>query len=322
MPTDLGEQVRAFRGRPSMVHGDFDLDDSDNPIPFVFDLHFGNLELVAPARNGGIHHFWRDNGAPNETRRLKDGWRFATTIGTAPYDEVAVIQSNFSHNDHGNLELVARTADQRGFDFYWRDESFSWHGPFPVTGDIASSSSSPLVVDPGRSEFVHWSSAGPDGAAGTLRGRPVTLIGPMGTAFFLHDDYPNFATPAFTPPLLATGMVEIVGGLGHRFRLTFDSPVHDPILHLGSMASVMTFAGGPPVVRLSGDLGFGVAGSAVTGQPANPTTGPDGMSGPNDSNGSIGLPGTFSDIVFTLEPNFADGTIPDGVFLQVGAASA
>jgi hypothetical protein len=310
VPTGAGQEVHAFRGRPSMVHGDYDLDDTDSPGSAAYDLHFGNLELVAPARNGGIHHFWRDNGKPNDTPHLKEGWRFATTIGSILYDEVSLIQSNFGHTDHGNLELVARTKDQRGFDFYWRGEDSIWHGPTPVTADaVAAPASSPPEVDPGQLEFVHWTSAGPDGAGGTLRGEPVTLSGPMGTAFFLHDNYAKFDTSAFTPPLAATGMVEMVGGPGHTFRLTFGSAVRDPILHLGSLASVLTFSDGGPVVRLSGDAGFGVAGSAVTG-----------TLGPTDSNGSVRLAGAVTDIMFTLVPNFADGTVPDGVFLQVGGA--
>lgn len=43
----------------------------------------------------------------------------------------------------------------------------------------------------------------------------------MGTAFYLHDDYPNFNRSAFTPQQPATGMVEIVGAAGHSLTLTF-----------------------------------------------------------------------------------------------------
>jgi hypothetical protein len=316
----IEQEVRAFRGRPSMVHGDYDLDDSNTfgIIPFADGLHFGNLELVAPAKAGGIHHFWRDNGVPNESHHLKEGWHFGTTFGTAMYDEVSVIQSNFGDGEHGNLELVARIKGQRGFDFYFRDEGLHWRGPIPVTGDALGSSSSPLSLDLGFQDFVHWSSATPAGAKGTLHGRDVTLVGPMGTAFFLHDDYPNFASAAFTPRLPATGMVEIVGGQGHSFTLDFGGVLQDPVIHLGSLGSILTFMSGTAVIRLSGDAGFSVDGSLVTGIAANPVAGPDGTLGPSDSNGTVRLTGAFATITFTLVPNFADGSIPDGVFLQLG----
>jgi hypothetical protein len=124
--------VNDFRGRPAMVHGDFGLDDSSIWWPFD-SLHYGNLELVAPAKNGGIHHFWRDNGSPNGNRdSLREGWRFGATFGEGLYDETAIIQSNFGSNDHGNLEVLARRHDQPGFDFYWRPEDMRWRGPFPI----------------------------------------------------------------------------------------------------------------------------------------------------------------------------------------------
>ena len=117
-------------------------------------------------------------------------------------------------------------------------------------------------------------------------------------------------------------MVEIVGGRGHSFTLSFGVALQDPIFHLGSLASVLTFPAGTAVTRLSGHVGFVVAGNVVTGTAANPVPGPDGTMGLSDSNGSIQLSGTFTTITFTLVPNFADGNIPDGVFLQVGGAQS
>jgi len=155
--------------------------------------------------------------------------------------------------------------------------------------------------------FVHWAAAGPSGATGTLSGASVTLAGPMGTAFYLHDDYPNFNWSAFTPQLPATGMVEIVGGAGHTFTLTFGAPVQNPVMMLGSLGSIMTFPSGTSLTRVSGDSGFQTNGRVVTG-----------TTGPTDSNGTIRLNGTFTSITFTLVPNFTGGNGLDGVFLQVG----
>jgi hypothetical protein len=167
-------------------------------------------------------------------------------------------------------------------------------------------------------DFVHWVTAGATGAAGTLGTVEVALSGPMGTAFYLHDDYPNFSGPAFTPPQADTGMVEMAGGPGHAFTLTFGAPVVDPVMFLGSFGSILALPAGTAVTRVSGDAGFAVAGSTVTGEPANPVVLPDGSLSLSDSNGTVVVSGLFSSLTFTLTPNYADISIPDGVFLQVG----
>ncbi|MEU0256833.1 hypothetical protein ABZ299_31150 [Streptomyces sp. NPDC006184] len=200
----------------------------------------------------------------------------------------------------------------------WSDKENIKPTPTPtLPGDTVPNELTTLGI-----QFVHWISADANAASGTLHGGEVTLSGPMGTAFFLHDDFRNFANAAFTPQLAETGMVEIVGGRGHSFTLSFGVTLQDPIFHLGSLASVLTFPAGTAVTRLSGDVGFVVAGNVVTGTAANPVPGPDGTMGLSDSNGSIQLTGTFTTITFTLVPNSADGNIPDGVFLQVGGAQS
>ncbi len=140
----------------------------------------------------------------------------------------------------------------------------------------------------------------------------------MGTAFYLHDDYPNFSGPEFSPRLAATGMVEIAGAPGHVFTLTFGAPVRDPVLFLGSLGSVLALPAGTAVTRISGDQGLHVSGATVTGTAANPPVLPDGSLGLSDSNGTVAISGLFPSLTFTLTPNFGDGSGPDGVFLQLG----
>lgn len=180
------------------------------------------------------------------------------------------------------------------------------------------SATSPLTVD---AQFVGWTDADHLGCRGLLYGSAVTLTGPMGTAFYLNSDYTGFDSADFTPPLPRTGMVEVVGGRDHAFEVTFAVPVTDPVFDLGSLGSVLTFPAGTQVTRLSGDDGFTVDGNVIRGV-AQGTPGPDGTPRPNDSNGTAQLIGTFTTIRFTLTPNYDDnsGTIPDGVFLQLGAA--
>lgn len=135
-----------------------------------------------------------------------------------------------------------------------------------VDGAVTKQTSAGLTVEPPLSQeltpddFVSWRSADANGATGTLHGNSVTLSGPMGTAFYLHDDYPNFNRQDFTPQMPNTGMVEIQGAQANTFTLTFQTPVADPVILLGSLGSVMTFPPGTQVSEISGDDGFHAAG--------------------------------------------------------------
>ncbi|MFK8906318.1 hypothetical protein [Streptomyces sp. YS-3] len=170
-----------------------------------------------------------------------------------------------------------------------------------------------------QTEFVHWKSADPNGATGCLG--PVTLTGPMGTAFFFKDDYPGFGSTAFNPPLAATGMVEIVGAAGHEFKATFTIPLKNPVFYLGSLSSTLTFTQVTPattviqVTRVSGDADFKVTGNQVTGKVFQP---PPGSTAPTDSNGIVRLTGTLTSVTFTLTPNPGSTNPREGVFLQIG----
>jgi hypothetical protein len=134
------------------------------------------------------------------------------------------------------------------------------------------------------------------------------LVGPMGTAFFRHDDYHGFAAPPFTPTLVSTTMVELSGAPGHSFTLQFPASIKDPVLHLGSLASALSFTDANAVTLVSGDHDFKVNGSTVSGQAA----------GASDSNGTVMIPGVFEQLTFTLTPTFGDSSAKDGVFLQIG----
>ena len=123
-----------FAGRPCLVQTDFGYDEPSDISPLFNAGHYGNLELIVPSKQGGLLHFWRDCGEPGDGqfKPIRDGWSGPTTIGTALYDEVSFIQSNFGTGEHGNLELIARRSRQPGFDVYWRDEQLRWHGPMRV----------------------------------------------------------------------------------------------------------------------------------------------------------------------------------------------
>lgn len=143
------QELRPFRGRPALLQSDYALDEETSISPFE-DNHHGNLEVMCAAKIGGVHHLWRDTGGNRgEPESWEHGWSYAGRIGDKIYDEVAVIQSNFGSGEHGNLEMAARASGQLGFDFYWRDENFQWHGPQTVTGDAPTTGTTaqPLTAE-------------------------------------------------------------------------------------------------------------------------------------------------------------------------------
>lgn len=87
----------------------------------------GNFEVVAPHREGGLVHLWRNNDDPNLP------WHGPFRFGDGRlYDRVALIQSNFG--SVGNLEVIAIDNSGR-LAFFWRLDHapWTWHGPFPVS---------------------------------------------------------------------------------------------------------------------------------------------------------------------------------------------
>ncbi|MCV7069161.1 hypothetical protein MJO55_08685 [Mycolicibacterium rufum] len=127
-PETQSEELRAYFGRPSIIQGDYNQDDSG----LFDDGHYGNFELVSPLKSGGLLHRARNVGIPhNPVGGLTEGWGPGTRFGgDALYDEVSLIQSNYG-GEHGNLELVARNRCQFGFEFFWRVGDV-WNGPIYV----------------------------------------------------------------------------------------------------------------------------------------------------------------------------------------------
>jgi hypothetical protein len=159
-------------------------------------------------------------------------------------------------------------------------------------------------------QFVDWSAAVGDRATGTLFGADVNLSGPIGTGSSTDATFRGYDTESFEPRLAASDCIEIIGGSGHTFTVTFAAPVKDPIFLLASFGSVITFTPGIAVTRLSGDEGFSVDGATATGT----------VAGTQDSNGVIHLQGTFTDITFSAVTNLSTPGIADGIFLQIGAS--
>ena len=161
-------------------------------------------------------------------------------------------------------------------------------------------------------EFVDWVTADVDSgsAKGILHGDEVTFVGPLGDASVLDGTFPLFGTDEFTPRLSGSDDLYLVALDEHLCTVTFTSPVQDPVLQLASLGSVITFAPGTIVTRISGDEKVTLVGSSVTGTGA----------GSLDGNATIGLSGVFMTIAFTLKSNFPRGARGDGIYVQVGGS--
>lgn len=119
-------------------------------------------------------------------------------------------------------------------------------------------------------EFADWTSVSGAGtasavASGTLLGHAVTITGDNLSGSSTVGGW-SFPAPAFTPPLADSDEIQLFGApAGDHYTLSFAAPVINPLLHLDSLGSTVTFPAGTPVQRVSGDAGFSVAGNQVTG---------------------------------------------------------
>jgi hypothetical protein len=155
-------------------------------------------------------------------------------------------------------------------------------------------------------EFADWTtlSDGNTVVSGTFLGAPVSVTGGQ-----IHPSSPldgssvEFASADFSPPLPRSDAPELFGTTpATTYTMTFGRTVRDPILHLFSLGSVLTFPPGTQIVKRSGQPGFTVSQNVVQG-------------GTPDVNGTIQLAGDFDRLVFSaLWP----GGQPDGIDFQVG----
>lgn len=159
-------------------------------------------------------------------------------------------------------------------------------------------------------EFADWTGVSANVASGTLLGRPISLSGSHVSdppASTVNGTSAVFNETFFSPPLLASDAIEFRGFAGFSYTLQFAAPVENPILHLDSLGSTLTFPVGTQITKLSGEATFTVSANAVAGVP-------DGAN--DDASGTVRLSGSFQSLGFSAE--FPGGS-PDGIYLQVGA---
>jgi hypothetical protein len=184
-------------------------------------------------------------------------------------------------------------------------------------------------------EYVDWISlTGGDTArvaTGTLSGTTVTLSGVRfghGLPGGIQDEPGSrldgtevfLARAGFDPPLPLSDLISIVApGIAPgddpmepttdpnaSFLLRFSRPVTDPILYLGSVASVLRFPTGTRIDKLSGEEEFTVDGSIVRRR---------SIEAPVDlqANGVVQLRGAFTSIPFTA----VTAGLLDGIYFHV-----
>jgi hypothetical protein len=159
--------------------------------------------------------------------------------------------------------------------------------------------------------FVDWITIdiGTDVAIGSLDTVSVEFTGSDIDWGVVNESWTGFDVPMFTPPIDSSDMVSFRGAPAvYHYTLTFSAPVEDPIMHLRTLASTLTFST-DQIVKLSGDSVFSVSDSVVSGVIDDDPPG-------YDANGTISFEGTFSTLSFTAEYPY---TSEDGIILQVGA---
>lgn len=161
-----------------------------------------------------------------------------------------------------------------------------------------------------------WTAVSSNTASGTLLGTSVSLSGSHvwnTPTSRVNESWPYFAGPAFSPALPNSDVIQISGAPGYSYTIRFGGPVSDPILELGSLGSRITFPSGTAVTRLSGESGFTVSGTSVSGTPTNTI----GASGNSDASGTIKLTGNYTTITFTTTPLYTGPE--DGILVQLGS---
>lgn len=159
--------------------------------------------------------------------------------------------------------------------------------------------------------WVDWTSMNTvaEAASGTLGFTTVFLNADDISDGTINGTFGGFSSAAFSPPTAASDALILVGRtLSFGNIVTFGEAVLNPIIHLHSLASDLTFFDAShsaiAVTKLSGDAGLTVSGNHATGV----------ASGSTDSNGTIQLSGIFTSFRFDA---FFGGR--EEYYFQVGA---
>jgi hypothetical protein len=180
-----------------------------------------------------------------------------------------------------------------------------------IVGLVAiAGTAEPVLGQSAAPEFADWTAIEGNTVRGTLLGRPVSMSGGVISQLpgsVVDGSSTLFAGPEFTPPLAFSDAPELrASDPPSTFTLALGGPVVDPILHLASLGSALTFPAGTGLVRRSGDAGFAVTGNVVSDTAVD------------DVEGTVQLTGTMEAISFSARYTRAQ---LDGVTFQVGGTA-
>ncbi|HEX5909502.1 MAG TPA: hypothetical protein VFY44_03350, partial [Thermoleophilaceae bacterium] len=154
---------------------------------------------------------------------------------------------------------------------------------------------------PPTPEFTDWTTATDTKVDGTLQGAAMSLTGEIGPSTVTNGSETGFNNSAFTPPLATSDSLQVrTATAGNPYTFVFTQPVTNPVIHIGDLSGTVSFNPSVRLSRVSGDAGFTVSGSTVTG-----TGGANGTVVPID---------TYTGLAFTATSNPADV-----FYLQLGA---
>lgn len=166
-------------------------------------------------------------------------------------------------------------------------------------------------------EFTDWTSVDVDQnvAKGSIGGCEITLSGSNiyeGTV----DGTWDFSSDFFSPATLGTDQIALTGHQQvHSYEIVFGCSVKDPVFHLQSVASLITFSTpGVTLVKLNGEPSLRVSGAQVAGRID------DGSVSARDANGSVRVIGVYDRLSMTIryEPPSGNVSPEDGIRIQVG----
>ena len=169
--------------------------------------------------------------------------------------------------------------------------------------------------------FTDWTAVDLSGnvAQGSMGPIAVTLSGGDLTFAITDGSSTAYNDPTFCPSLATADYLEFRGTpLAPTYTISFGRVVHNPVLHIGSLGSTLTFSG-VTLTKLCGQASLTVTGNQVTG--------PDCIGGgpppiDSDHNGTIRVNGWVSSLTFTaaFDPGapFCSGASQDGISMQIG----